>query len=185
MDGSVCNLPLISGFRMANDALLKILLVDDDSIAQELITLAFRRSGVTCPINCVESGNEAIAYLKGERGFADRKQYPYPSLLITDLNMRDGDGFALLERLYGSPRHRIIPTVVMSSSEDEDDIRTAYSLGANAYFVKPSGFSALQHLVNLLYQTWLLASRPVVDSNGCQVTTNSVGKLGERFAHRA
>lgn len=156
---------------MADPALLKILLVDDDSIALELITLAFRRAGVTASINCASSAGEAIAYLKGEGTFANRLTYPYPSLLVTDLDMPNGDGFMLLQSLQARPRYRIVPTIVMSSSEDEDDIKACYVLGASTYVVKPRGFSALENLANIIYQMWLLTSLPAVDSEGRQLNT--------------
>jgi DNA-binding NarL/FixJ family response regulator len=122
-----------------------------------------------------------MAYLRGEGKFADRERFPYPSLLITDLKMPDGDGFRLLEQLSRTPRYRVVPTIVMSASSDADDIRKSYMLGATSYFVKPAGFEALERLLKLLYETWLLAEIPAVDATGRQLDTRSMGKLGARF----
>lgn len=166
---------------MANRRLLNILIVDDDPDAQEMLVLALQRIGVSSRVRCVNSGNEAVAYITGQGDFSDRERFPYPSLLITDLKMPEGDGFALLAQLKSTPQHRVVPTIVMSASSDDDDIKKSYMLGASSYFVKPAGFEALERLLKLLYELWLLAEIPAVDANGKHLTTNSVGKLGERF----
>jgi CheY-like chemotaxis protein len=166
---------------MPDKQLLNILLVDDRADARDLLLLAFSRIGVSSSIRCVCSGNEAVAYVKGEGQFSDRERFPYPSFLITDLKMPDGDGFTLLEQLKGTPQYRVIPTVVMSDSADTDDVQKAYMLGASSYFVKPSEFDALQRLLKLLYDLWLLSELPAVDATGKQRSTDSTGKLGERF----
>jgi CheY-like chemotaxis protein len=168
---------------VAEQRLLNILLVDDDPDARDLLLLAFKRIGIASRAFCVNSGNEAVAYLRGEGAFSDRERYAYPSLLITDLKMADGDGFRLLEQLRTTPRYRVVPTIVMSASSDADDIRKSYMLGATSYFVKPTGFEALERLLKLLYEVWLLAELPAVDATGRQLDTNGKGKLGERIAH--
>lgn len=168
---------------MADKRLLNILLVDDDLDARDLLLLAFERIGVASRVSCVNSGNEAVAYLRGEGVFSDRQRFAYPSLLITDLKMADGDGFRLLEQLRTRPRYRVLPTIVMSSSSDADDIRKSYMLGASSYFVKPAGFEDLERLLKLLYQVWLLAELPAIDATGGQLDTNGTGKLGERISH--
>jgi CheY-like chemotaxis protein len=166
---------------VAEGRLLNILIVDDDLDARDLVLFALERLGISSRASCVNSGNEAMAYLRGEGKFADRERFPYPSLLITDLKMPDGDGFRLLEQLSRTPRYRVVPTIVMSASSDADDIRKSYMLGATSYFVKPAGFEALERLLKLLYETWLLAEIPAVDATGRQLDTRSMGKLGARF----
>jgi CheY-like chemotaxis protein len=166
---------------LAEERLLNILLVDDDVDARDLLLLAFKRIGIASRVSCVNSGNEAVAYLRGEGAFSDRERFAYPSLLITDLKMADGDGFRLLEQLRTMPRYRIVPTIVMSASSDADDVRKSYMLGATSYFVKPTGFEALERLLKLLYEVWLLAELPEVDATGRQLDTIGEGKLGERI----
>ena len=60
-------------------------------------------------INLVSSGNEAIAHLIGEGKFGDRKAYPFPSIVILDLKMEDGNGFDILEFMQGNPGWNIVP----------------------------------------------------------------------------
>lgn len=166
---------------MPDEELLHVLVVDDDVDAQELLKLAFSDIGVRSTIQLVNSGNEAIAYLKGQQRFADRERYHYPSLIILDLKMADGDGFSVLEYLKSTPQYRIIPTVVMSASADPDDVKKSYMLGASTYLVKPYTFDALKQMVSVLHDHWLLSELPTVDSTGMQVDTDARGKLGARF----
>jgi CheY-like chemotaxis protein len=167
---------------VANKTLLNILIVDDSDDDQVLMVTAFQRLGVTRKIDCVNGGYEAIAYIKGEGKFAERDKYPYPSFIITDLKMPDGDGFTLLEQLKSMPQYRIIPTVVMSASADEDDIKNAYMLGASIYLVKPPSFDELVRVLRMLVDLWLVAKLPAVDVTGKQLATRSCGKLGDRFS---
>ena len=127
------------------------------------------------------NGLEAIAYMMGESHYSDRLKYPYPSFITTDLKMPGADGFAVLEHLKANPAWAIIPTVVLSSSEDPDDIRTAYLLGASSYHVKPTTFDELQSQLRIIYDYWMICRVPEVGPNGMQVRTISKGKLGERF----
>lgn len=160
-----------------------ILVVDDDPNDVLFIRSAFRAVGVATGMHAVESGQEAIAYLSGQGRFADRSQFPYPHFVITDLKMPHGDGFTVLEHFKRNPTWAVIPTVVLSGSQDNDDIKKAYLLGASAYHVKPSSPLALRALVKTLYDYWLLCEVPEVDRSGKQVVTDSAHKLGQRFVH--
>ena len=146
-----------------------------------LIQSAFQAAGVTAGIQTAGSGDEAIAYLSGAGKFGDRSVYAYPHFVITDLKMPNGDGFAVLEHFKNHPDWAVIPTVVLSGSQDNDDIKKAYLLGASAYHVKPSSTLALRTLVKTLHDYWLLCEVPEVDWSGQQVETNSAHKLGRRF----
>lgn len=159
-----------------------ILLVDDSADDLELLRIVFRGLKIPNPISCVRSGREAIAYINGEGKFAERAAYPYPNFILTDLNMPNGDGFALLENLKSQPAKAVVPAVVFSGSDDADDIKKALLLGANSYFVKPSGLQELRHAVSTVYEYWKLVARPLVDDSGKLLPTESTGKLGERFS---
>ena len=74
-----------------------ILIVDDSFDDQMFIIRAFRLINIPNPVQSVNSGNEAIRYLNGEGKYADRKQFPYPTFILSDLKMPDGDGLTLLE----------------------------------------------------------------------------------------
>jgi len=163
---------------------ITILAIDDSKDDQELITRAFRENGVTCPINWVDCGEEAIAYLKGEGQFSDRSRFAYPSFVMTDLKMPRGDGFSVLQYLRSTPEWAIIPTVVFSASADLDDIKRSYMLGAGSYLVKPTDFAVLREFLKALYSYWLWVETPATDATGKRLHTESEGKLGERFLHQ-
>ena len=159
-----------------------ILIVEDEISDRELIIEAFRANGVTTPIHVVNNGKEAIAYLMGEGEYADRKKFPYPSLLITDLKMPGLDGFGVLEHLKNNPEWGIVPTVVLTASTDADDVKKAYMLGASCYHQKRQSMGQLRRLLGLLHDYWMTCVVPEVDATGKRLPTESRGKLGERFA---
>jgi CheY-like chemotaxis protein len=158
-----------------------ILLIDDAPDDQELIERALSSLGGDLKIQILNDGLEAIAYMMGEGKFADRALYPYPTFIITDLKMPGADGFAVLEHIKGNPAWAVIPTLVLSSSEDPDDIRTAYLLGASSYQVKAMTYKALVAQMKILHAYWMNCRVPEVDDSGMQVRTVSQGKMGERF----
>jgi CheY-like chemotaxis protein len=158
-----------------------IMVVEDDANDQFLIQDAFREIGVTDPIQLVASGAQAIAYMMGDGKFADRQKYAYPTFIMTDLKMPDGDGFAVLEFLKSNPQWKVIPTIVLSASADLDDIKKSYMLGASSYHVKPQSHEQLRNQLKVINDYWMTCQVPEVDSSGKQLVTDSKGKLGERF----
>jgi len=159
-----------------------ILIVDDDTNDLFLIEHAFRESGVKDPIHKANGGREAIAYMMGEGKYSDRSTYAYPTFISIDLKMPVVDGFAVLEHIKKNPAWAIIPTVILTSSQDLDDIKKSYMLGASSYHVKPNSLDGLCKLLKVLHDYWMTCEVPAVDITGHQLPTNSKGKLGERFA---
>ena len=127
------------------------------------------------------SGNEAIAYIIGEGKFSDRKTYPFPSLIILDLNMEDGHGFDVLEFMQANPGWNVVPRILFSSSDDDDDVRTAYFLGANVYHLKPMTSDTLEQRMAELVKYWSSALVPPVDETGRTLATDSTGRKGARY----
>ena len=162
-----------------------ILVVDDDPNDLLLIEDAFRTIGVTDPIHKISDGEEAIAYMMGEGKYSDRATYAYPTFITIDLKMPRADGFAVLQHLKKNPEWAIIPTVILSSSRDLDDIRKAYLLGASSYHVKPNSLEGLRSQLKVLHDYWMTCEVPEVDQSGHQLPTHGKGKLGERFAEAA
>lgn len=94
---------------------------------------------------------------------------------------REGDGFTVLEHRKQNPEWAIIPTIVMSASDDPDDVRTAYALGASSFHHKPGSIEKLKEQLKVLHDYWMTCRVPEVDSTGKRLPTKSEGKLGERF----
>ena len=158
-----------------------IMIVDDDPNDLFLIERALLKIGATARIRPVNGGAEAIAYMIGEGKYADRSNYAYPTFICTDLKMRGVDGFSVLEHRKKDPVSSMIPTVVLTSSCDPDDIKKAYMLGACSYHVKPGSADALRAQLKALYDYWMTCEIPEADSSGHQFLTESQGKLGERY----
>jgi CheY-like chemotaxis protein len=158
-----------------------LLIVDDDDNQRFLAKTTFERLATRYKIQLAASGDEAIAYLKGEGAFADRKKFEFPSYILTDLQMSPGDGFHLLEFIKTNPALSIIPVVMLSSSDDADDIRQAYLLGASSFFVKPPTLTELKALLRKIHDYWTECEVPEVDIDGYAVTTKDTGRLGARY----
>ena len=162
-----------------------IMIVDDDPHYLFFIERAFREIVVTDPIHKIVGGKAAIAYMMGEGEYSDRGRYAYPTFITIDLKMPGTDGYAVLVHLKKNPEWAIIPTVILSSSRDLDDIKKAYMLGASSYHLKPNSLDGLQRQLKVLHDYWMTCEVPEVDSTGRQLPTISEGKLGERFAQRS
>ena len=159
-----------------------ILLVDDDPNDMLFLKNAFAFIGSRAKIHTAQSGAEAIAYLKGEGVCANRMLHPLPDFILTDLKMPDGDGFSVLEFLKKNPETAVICASVLSGSQDNDDIKKAYWLGASSYHVKPSSLQELRRLVKILCDYWSLCEIPEKDATGRQLQSQSSHKLGERYS---
>src|SRR5215204_2668946 len=158
-----------------------LLIVEDDDDHRLFVQNSFQSLGTRYHIHALSSGNEALAYLKGEGNYSDRTKFEFPSYIITDLKMPDGDGFVILEFIKKHPGLSVIPVVMLSSSDDTDDIRHAYLLGASSYLVKPDGLPALRALLKKIHEYWSECEVPEVDTEGYAVATSSTGKAGARF----
>lgn len=157
------------------------MIVDDDADDLFLLQEAFKAARITSRIQALTSGYEAIAYLKGEGKYADRSLHAYPDFVLTDLKMPGMDGFAVLEYLKRHPESATIPTVILSGSQDNDDISKARLLGASSYHVKPSDATALRALIKVLLEYWLLCEAPAVDAAGRPFASDHRHKLGPPF----
>jgi len=158
-----------------------ILVVEDDPSDQFFVVEAFRLNGAENPVQVVDNGQEAIAYLKGQGKYADRARFGFPMFIITDLKMPQGDGFVLLQYLKQNPGLGGMPPAVLTASRDTDDIQKAYILGAGCFLQKPASFGQLQQDLKTLYDHWMQCEVPALDMRGRRAPTRSIGKLGERF----
>lgn len=159
-----------------------ILLVDDDENQQFLSERALNKAlSHQSTVHIASSGNEAIAYMIGEREFGDRERYPFPTLVITDLHMPDGDGFDVLEFMQCNQEWAVVPRVLFSTSDRDDDVRTAYLLGASAYHIKSAGANLVECMDQII-DYWTSCQVPPVDKAGRLLTTKNFGGPGARYA---
>ena len=143
------------------------LLAEDDENDGTMIQLAIKRVDPDANVYMVSNGQEAIDYLQAKGEYADRRRYPFPNIIFTDLKMPKMTGFELLEWLQKHPECAVIPTIVLSSSDESRDVIRAYRSGANAYFTKPADFLHLVKLVRLNFDYWLEAKIPALRESKC------------------
>lgn len=122
---------------------LNILLVEDHEDDALLLRQAFSKAEVKSRLHVVTDGAEAIAYLSGEGVYSDRVMFPFPSMLLLDVNLPRRNGFEVLEWLRQQPSCRGLMVHLLTSSSRDVDVERAYQLGANNYVIKPSRMDEL------------------------------------------
>lgn len=141
-----------------------ILLAEDNSTDALMVQRAFKKANLLNPIQVVDDGDKAVAYLAGEGPYADRGQHPFPVLLLLDLKLPRRSGLETLEWLRRQEGLKRLPVVVLTSSKESSDINRAYDLGANSYLVKPVNFDPLLDMVKTLGLYWVvLNEKPDTD----------------------
>jgi CheY-like chemotaxis protein len=133
-----------------------ILLVDDNPDDLFLTKRAFERAGVKHEVQTLSSGAQAIAYLAGNSPYNDRIKHPMPDLMLLDIKMPATDGFDVLRWVRGQRHFAPLCIVMLTSSDDLQDVNRAYMLGANCFLVKPLDFwnaadlsHSIQHLLQM------------------------------------
>jgi CheY-like chemotaxis protein len=134
---------------------LDILQVDDDPNDQIIIQAACRHAGITVNATAVDDGAKAISYLKGGGIYADRERFPIPALMLLDLKMPMRSGFEVLEWARRQPELKYLPVIVFTASNQEEDMKRAYELGANAYVVKPNNLAETVEALKAIKAFWL------------------------------
>ena len=123
---------------------IEVLLVEDDPGDVMMTREAFHDYKLRNELHVVSDGAEAMAFLRQEGEYAGR---PRPDLVLLDLNLPRMDGRQVLEAIKSDPELASIPVVVLTTSENEDDVLRSYSLHANAYVTKPVDFERFIEVV--------------------------------------
>jgi two-component system, response regulator len=139
---------------MSNGDAIDILLVEDNPEDVELTLRALRKANLANPIHVVADGEEALDYLFGADGTT--AGIHHPRVVFLDLKLPKVSGLDVLRRIKSDPATKTIPVVVLSSSREEPDIKTAYALGVNSYIVKPVDFEKFVEAIGHLGLYWLL-----------------------------
>lgn len=152
---------------MQNHDSSTVLLVEDDLNDIFLVKRAFKRANIPNPLQVVTDGADAIHYLLGEGKYCDRAQFPLPRLIVMDIKMPRKSGFEVLQWIKRDGILKRIPVVIVSSSEQPDDVNRAYELGANAYMIKPVNFKAVENLFASITHYWgLECAKPELEEAG-------------------
>jgi CheY-like chemotaxis protein len=130
-----------------------ILLVEDNADHVELIVKALRNNNVLNEVHVVVSGEEAIDFLNQRKAYVDAVR---PGLILLDIKLPGMDGIEFLRRIKADPKLKLIPVVVLSTSESEKDIMGCYGCGANSYIVKPVDFGQFAKVVKEVKLYWIV-----------------------------
>lgn len=130
-----------------------ILLVEDNPMDVELTLLAFKRRKLTNHIEVARDGEEALAWMSRWESGAAR-----PAVILLDLKLPKVSGLEVLRQLKGHPEFRRIPVVVLTTSAENQDVRSAYELGVNSYIVKPVDFDKFVEVAAQIELYWTVVN---------------------------
>jgi len=137
-----------------------ILLVEDNPDDEALTRRALAQHRITNELVVVHDGVEALDYLFGTGAYAGRDPSGMPQVVLLDLKLPKLDGLEVLRRLRADPRTRLLPVVILTSSNEEQDRIDSYGLGANSYVRKPVDFGQFAEAVRQLGLYWLVLNEP-------------------------
>ena len=140
--------------------IVDILLVEDNPNDAELISRAIRKQSVANPLYVVEDGAEALDFIYGRGKFDGRDISRQPKVILLDLKLPKVSGLEVLEAIKKEESTKTIPVVIVTSSQEDPDIKTAYALGANSYVVKPVSSDDFIDAMSKLGLYWLLVNKP-------------------------
>jgi two-component system response regulator len=137
-----------------------VLLVEDNPDDEALTLNAFDKGAVPHLTVVMRDGAEALAYLHGDAADGNVKTV-LPSLILLDLKLPRLSGLEVLQRVRAHPRTRLVPVVVLSSSDEPDDQLNSYRLGANSYVRKSIDFDQFSRGIAMLVEYWLTLNEVV------------------------
>ncbi len=134
----------------------RILLVEDNPDDEELTLRALRSNNMMNAITIARDGVEALDYLFATGPYAGLDDSRLPAVTLLDLKLPRVDGLEVLRRMRADERTRLLPVVILTSSREEQDMVTSYSLGANSYIRKPVDFTQFIEAIRQLGLYWLV-----------------------------
>jgi two-component system, response regulator len=135
-----------------------IVLIEDNADDELLTKRAFARQGFVNPLVVLRDGAEAVDYFFGPD--ASQNLAGRAHLVLLDLNLPRVSGIEVLLRMRSDPTTQLIPIVVLTSSDEDSDIREAYKLGVNSYIRKPIDFNRFVEVAAQIGLYWLVVNEP-------------------------
>jgi two-component system response regulator len=137
-----------------------ILLVEDNPDDEALTLRALRKANVGNEVAVVRDGVEALDFLFGSGAHGGGDPSRMPQVVLLDLKLPKVDGLEVLRRIRADERTRLLPVVILTSSDEEQDRIAGYALGANSYVRKPVEFAQFADAVRQLGLYWLMLNEP-------------------------
>ena len=141
---------------------VEILLVEDNPNDVKLTLNAFGRYQLSNHIHAARDGEEALDFVFCREHHAGRDITRPPKIILLDLKLPKVDGIEVLRQIKGDPRTKMIPVVVLTSSQEERDVVESYELGVNSYILKPVDFDQFVEATLALGRYWLTLNHPPI-----------------------
>lgn len=142
-----------------------VLLVEDNNDDIELTLHAFNKHGMKDQVVVTTDGEEALDYLFARGQFASRDKKEIPRLILLDINLPKISGLDVLKEIRENELTQFIPVVLLTTSEEHNDVLQGYKLGSNSYIKKPESFNVFEDVVSNLTSYWLNINTPVPTHN--------------------
>ena len=137
-----------------------IVLVEDNRTDEELALRALKKTNIVNPIVVLRDGAEALDYMFRRGKHANVPADQIVQVVLLDLKLPKLDGLEVLAALRADERTKLVPVVVLTSSDEENDLVRSYGLGANSYVRKPVDFVQFAEAVRQLGLYWMLINQP-------------------------
>jgi len=143
-----------------------ILLVEDSPDDVELTLRALKKSNVLNEVVVVRDGAEALDYLFAAGTYSGGDSTVMPEVILLDLKLPKVDGLEVLRQIRADERTKLLPVVILTSSNEQRDVMESYKLGANSYIRKPVDFDQFIESVRQLGLYWLVLNEPLPKPGG-------------------
>jgi len=140
-----------------------LLLVEDNPDDEALTLRALKKHNLANDIIVARDGQEALDYLFAQGAYSSRDINQLPQVVLLDLKLPKIDGLEVLEQIRANPVTRNVPVVILTSSNEEQDILRSYDLGANSYVRKPVDFEQFIEAARQLGLFWLVLNEVPYD----------------------
>jgi len=137
---------------------VNILLVEDNEDHAELTLRALRSNNLINEVYVVKDGEEALDFVYHRGKYADVKEFPLPGLILLDISLPKVSGLEVLETLKGDPQLKVIPVIMLTTSEREEEIARSYAGGANSYVTKPVNFEEFVKKIREMKLYWIITN---------------------------
>lgn len=138
---------------------VEILIVEDNLDDASLTIRALKKSNIVNNLHHVKDGEEALDFIFSTGIYESRSKMCKPKLILLDLKMPKVSGIQVLEKIKANPETKTIPVVILTSSQEDPDIKKCYEIGANSYVTKPVHFEGFVKAVNELGFYWMVLNK--------------------------
>jgi two-component system response regulator len=146
--------------QIMDNKIVDIVLIEDNPFEAELAIRSLKKYNFANNLLHIDDGAEALDFIYGRGKYVGEDLSRKPKLILLDIKLPKIDGIEILRQLKANEKTRTIPVVMLTSSQENQDIKKCYELGANSYIVKPVDFDSFAKAVAELGMYWMLLNNP-------------------------